>query len=504
MNVPTEWRLRPGLARWVLLSVFFKLLSTVAEEPTALVEGQRLARQYCAACHLFPEPSLLDQRTWREGTEPAMLRIMGFNRLDTNAPDGRDLMRQWRLIWDWYYASAPAKALPQPPRLKTRLTLTNFTALPLDYRPTNRMTTLVRIDPVRHQLYAGNQDARSLDVLDSRGRMLSTLPVESPAVGLVERPDGWYVPLIWSLSPHDTRQGKVLKLARDGDAFRQSAAVIVDLPRPTCLAVTDLNGDGRDDVVTCGYGNVLGAFSWWENTGSGYTEHVLLDRAGATHVEVADLNGDGRPDLVVQMAQAREGLYWFENRGAGGFIPHTIAEFPPTWGSSSFILVDLDRDGLLDVVATNGDNGEYNSCLKPYHGIRLYRNTAGKGHPPAFTETWFFPLHGAYGVRAMDFDGDGDLDLAAISYFADYDGAREDSFVVLWNDGAGTWRPETLDEGMSGRWIVMDAGDLDGDGAPDIVLGASNRVPFRAPKALYSAWESSGPTLLLLHNERHR
>jgi hypothetical protein len=316
-------------------------------------------------------------------------------------------------------------------------------------------------------------------------------------VDVVERPSGWYVPLVWSLSPHDTAQGRLLRLGRDGDAFVRPVSVISDLPRPVHAAYADLNGDGREDVLTCGFGNVNGAFSWWENTGTGlYAEHVLLDRAGATRCEVADLNGDGRPDVVVQMAQAREGLYWFENLGGGRFEPHVIQEFHPLWGSASFQLVDFNRDGQPDLLVANGDNGEYRSPLKPYHGVRLYLND-GRNR---FREAYFFPMNGAYKALAADFDGDGRLDIAAISYFPDYDGRRAESFVVLFNDGGMNFRARSVDEGMAGRWLVMDVGDLDGDGDPDIVLGAANRVPFKVPKELFAAWEERGPTLMILRN----
>jgi len=39
-------------------------------------EGETLARTHCVTCHAFPEPSLLDKKTWDEGVLPKMAELM--------------------------------------------------------------------------------------------------------------------------------------------------------------------------------------------------------------------------------------------------------------------------------------------------------------------------------------------------------------------------------------------------------------------------------------------
>ena len=70
-----------------------------------------------------------------------------------------------------------------------------------------------------------------------------------------------------------------------------------------------------------------------------------------------------------------------------------------------------------------------------------------------------------------DYDNDGDLDIAVISFFADYARQPEEGFVYLENKGNFKFQPYTISETSKGRWLTMDAGDLDGDGRVDIVLG---------------------------------
>jgi len=476
-------------------------LPSAKPSPELLERGRSLAAVQCARCHRFPEPGLLDRGTWHGGVEPMMRLLLGLGSLDDGDPGSRELAADWRSIWEWYFHEAPLRleggGLPPIP-----LTLDRFDAVFFPYRQTNQMVSLVRVDAARHHLYVGNALSRTLDILDAGGRLLQSIAAPSPPVDWVEGREGAYVPFIWDLAPHTESLGAVMRLGRAGDLLAPGPLVLSGLPRPTSIAVGDLDDDGREDLAVSGFGHVQGALSWWRATANGFEERRLLERPGATRVAIADLNRDGRPDLVAQMAQAQEGLYWFENRGGGRFEQRVIEEFPPVWGGSGFQLADLDRDGAMDLLVTNGDAGEYRSPPRPYHGIRWYRNVGGSGVGalPRFEMAWHFPLPGAYGARVADFDADGDLDVAAISFFPDYERRREGAFVLLWNEGGVRFRPESLDAGMSGRWLVMDAGDLDGDGDVDIVLGAANRGAFDAPEALKRAWQSRGPAVLLLRN----
>jgi hypothetical protein len=97
-------------------------------------------------------------------------------------------------------------------------------------------------------------------------------------------------------------------------------------------------------------------------------------------------------------------------RAASG--PRPSIRLPtPAWGSSGIELVDLDGDGDLDVLVTNGDMLD-DFRLKPYHGIRWLENRGGFPFVPHDLAN----LPGAHRARAVDLDGDGDLDIVACAF----------------------------------------------------------------------------------------
>jgi hypothetical protein len=256
-----------------------------------------------------------------------------------------------------------------------------------------------------------------------------------------------------------------------------------------------------EDFALCAYGNMIGRFSWFEGRGgTNFIEHVLLDKPGALRCEIKDLNQDGHADLLVLVAQALESMMVFTGDGKGHFEKQLIYQKPPSWGHTGFQLADFNGDLLPDLLVTNGDNADFSTSPPHAHyGIRILINQGGM----KFKETWFFPMNGAYKAIARDFDQDGDLDIAAISFFPDYDRTPHESFAYLENTGGRSelkFKATTFAQCVTGRWLTLDAGDLDGDGDDDLVLGSLIRMPTKIPDFLKQQWEDKGPSVVILKN----
>lgn len=482
------------------------------ESAGAPADDASWARAYCTACHLFPDPGLLDKASWTQGALPEMKPWLGLAPPPIErARDGQPVLssnlfpaapllstQDWHRLTAYFENNAPESLAPA---LAENLAIEELHQFQVDFVPYIRevaMISMVRIDAPRRRYFIGDALTRTLEVLSAAGEREFTVEFISGPIDLRLRPDGFDLLVPGRLFPSDQLKGALLQITPGPDAM-DMRGVLGELRRPTDMEFADLNGDGREDAVICQFGHRLGRLSWFEQLPDGrHREHVLLERAGATAAKVRDFDADGRPDILALMAQAWEGVSLFHNLGTNRFEERKILEQHPAFGYAGLEVMDWNGDGHWDFVTVNGDNGEYAAPVKPYHGLRLYLND-GRG---TFREEWFQPLPGAYQVRVRDFDLDGDPDVAAISYFPDYERAPSSGFLYLQNEVGGEFSRWSFVQSTVGRWISMDAGDIDGDGDEDLVLGSLVQGPdtIPIPAAVQEKWQRRTPPVLVLKN----
>jgi hypothetical protein len=343
----------------VAVAVLFVLQDKRPRHPN----GEKLAKTYCASCHLFPEPALLDKASWTNGALPEMAKWLGLTPADIERLPTGEIVKDSNVFpptpliskEDWeaavrYYAVNAPEELPQPQRPGIAPNTPRFRVKPFPYERRVPMTLMVQIDSQQRRLYVGDAMTHTLEAWTANGQRVFGVQFDSGPVSIVGDAASLDVTLVGRAFPSDLLKGKVIRL-RPGMDDMQMQKIIGDLRRPVHTARADLNADGRADYVIAQFGNRKGRLSWFETRATGeFQEHILLDRPGTIRAEVRDMNADDRPDIIVLTGQAWEGVHLFTNEGAGRFAQSTIIDQHPAFGYSDLQIGDFDGDGDSDLL----------------------------------------------------------------------------------------------------------------------------------------------------------
>jgi FG-GAP-like repeat len=216
---------------------------------------------------------------------------------------------------------------------------------------------------------------------------------------------------VGSLYATTERVGRVLVLDRKDDGGFAPRVVLDGVGRVSCAEPGDIDGDGDDDIAVCEFGAVDGAFSWLEQQpGGAFLRHELARGSGATDAHVVDLDGDGLHDLVVAMSQDFQQVRAYRGLGEGAFREQTLWQASEDFGLVGLEVADIDHDDDLDLVVAGGDYFDERYDVRQ-HGVWLLEND---GHGE-FEARKLASLVGAEVTRTVDFDGDCDLDVVVAS-----------------------------------------------------------------------------------------
>ena len=441
-------------------------------QPVTVQEALALVETYCGACHLVPPPDVMPKRAWPRSVD-TMAELA-----DKLRGEGFIPAEALPHIKAFYYGSAPAE-LPRLPYLPPSTSQVRFRAGAIGATSPTPLVTHVAagFGSVPNDLVvsdAGRGAVLRLWQRDGKWHEQVLGEFVAPAHAQVVDLDGdgrldVVVAEMGEMRPTGEPVGKVVVLLGEPDGSFLRRDLVEGLGRVTDVRAADLDGDGDMDLAVAVFGtNNIGAIFWMENRDGAMYRRPLVPLAGALGIEPVDLDGDGLLDLVTLVSQEHEMVLAFRNLGGGRFEQVELARAPhPMFGSTSLRAVDLDRDGDIDLLFTNGDAFDLQTDPKPYHGVQWLENLGGMQF--AFHDIGRY--YGAVATAVGDLDGDGDLDIVASSWVNYWRDPGRHTLVWYENDGQQNFTAHGIASepaGLTSLWLA----DANGDGRLDILAGA--------------------------------
>jgi hypothetical protein len=253
-----------------------------------------------------------------------------------------------------------------------------------------------------------------------------------------------------------------------------SSVVAVYAANGAGLALGDLDGDGRDDIVLA---NIGGPNTILWNEGALRFRAEPLGQGGARGVTIVDVDADGLLDIV--FTRRFDKPEFFRNTGAAGaarFAAGTLPDINNTFYTLNWI--DMDGDGDLDMVGASYDTEQVKEQGQIYNqrggvGIIYYERTGDT-----------FVLHrlanqaDALAIAFPDLDRDGRPDIWVANDFN-----RRDN---VWLQRNGGWEATMPTTRISENTMSLDLGDIDNNGVPEIL--ATDMKPYAKDTVTMAHW----------------
>ncbi|MEM9050500.1 MAG: T9SS type A sorting domain-containing protein [Bacteroidota bacterium] len=242
-----------------------------------------------------------------------------------------------------------------------------------------------------------------------------------------------------------------------GGNFGGRTIISTTIDGPVDLAVGDFNNDGNQDLCVGTQEELFATYFEGDGAG-GFTQMSMAELGSVASSQVmlaGDVDNDGRIDLVTassfdnKLALLKQHQFNVPS-GSLPFEPQTLINKPAS-GISDMILIDMNEDGLDDILSTETKSGrvvQYTNLANGSFGQQKEIMNLGEG---------------VSGLASDDLDGDGFYDIAVSSI-------SDSSLVLFLNQGDGvTFIPTLVDQVLDEPYSPF-LSDLDDDGDLDIIL----------------------------------